>query len=105
MEKETKHLIDLFKQKRYSVISDRMMEVDNHKVCKMRKLTCDCEHQPHTKQEGLCRHKKFFIAYPILKLYSKNIKDLIEVCNAVRLTSKDKHSVDLIKGEIKNKEF
>ena len=77
MNEELQHIIELYAQNRYKVISERMIEVDDKIVQKQKYLTCSCEHQTHTKQEGICRHKLFFIYYPLLKLLENKIDNLI----------------------------
>lgn len=59
--------LNIFKEGRFRIISESMMEIDKETVSKTKRLTCSCEHQSYTKQEGLCRHKIFFLLYPLLE--------------------------------------
>jgi hypothetical protein len=97
-----KHTIELYKQGRYNIISDRMIEVDSHTVTKQTKkgrtvLTCSCDNSGRFGSNQLCRHKQFFIMLPFFQLienearkslnYFKTAKDLSktqeakEICN------------------------
>lgn len=76
-----KHTIELFKQGRYHIISERMMEVDDQVVSSQIKkgrevLTCSCENSGTFGQNQMCRHKRFFIAYPFLERHHRKLENL-----------------------------
>lgn len=80
--KEIKHITDLYKQKRYEVISDTMIKVDNHTVKKQIKkgrqiLICSCENDSQFGNINLCRHKLFYLYLPLLELWEQELDKLI----------------------------
>lgn len=80
---ELKHIIDLYKQNRYKIISDRMIEVDSQIVTKQIKkgreiITCSCENAGRFASNQLCRHKQFFILFPLLKKLDNYLTPLID---------------------------
>jgi len=86
MDKQTKHLLELFGQKRYSEIEgiskDKMLKIDSNEVTKIIKkgyslLDCTCESSGRTEHNSLCRHKQFFIILPFLELFKEKIEELI----------------------------
>ena len=100
MEKQMKHMIELYKQKRFQVNSDNNMDVDSRNVQRQVRqgrvlLLCDCNN--HTKfcnSPAICRHKQFFMVYPILNHFFKKIEKLeIEYKN--RLLCSDKKEKEL----------
>jgi len=80
--KEIKHIFELYKQKRYNKISDRIIEVDSHTVVKHIKkgrifYTCDCENHPKfCNEQAICRHKRFFILLPLLENINNKLNEL-----------------------------
>jgi len=85
--KELKHLLELYKQKRFSEIegipTDKMLKIDSEEVTKVIKknhslLTCTCESSGKTAHNSLCRHKQFFNMFPLLEFFNKNIEKLID---------------------------
>ena len=87
MAKEIKHLLELYNQKRYlqveGISADKMLRVDSEEVTKMTKknhsyLICTCESSGKTAHNSLCRHKQFFIVFPILEFLYKRIDKLID---------------------------
>lgn len=82
MNEEINHCIQLYREGRFLVNSERNMEIDSHSVQEQVKkgrtlLLCSC--QNHTKfcNEGaMCRHKLFFILYPLLKKLNKKVEDM-----------------------------
>jgi len=86
MEKLTKHLLELFGQKRYSEVEgiskEKMLKVDSNEVTKIIKknhslLNCTCESSGKTGHNSICRHKQFFIIFPFLKLFNEKLDKLI----------------------------
>ena len=87
MDKQTKHLLDLYKQKRFSKIenipTNKMLKIDSEEVTKVIKknhsiLICTCESSGKTEHNSLCRHKQFFIIFPFLECLNQKIDELIE---------------------------
>jgi len=87
MDKQIKHLLDLYKEKRFSQIEDipinKMLRIDSETVTKVIKknysyLICTCQSSGKTGHGSFCRHKQFFIVFPILKLFLQRIDKLIE---------------------------
>ena len=82
-EEDIKHIIELYTQKRYKVISDRMIEVDsNDVILQVRSgrtlLLCSCSNDTKFCNESpMCRHKLFFIYYPLLQLLENKVDNLI----------------------------
>ena len=86
MDKQTKHLLELFGQKRYSEIEgipkNKMLKIDREEVTKIIKknhslLNCTCESSGKTGHNSLCRHKQFFIIFPFLELFKEKLDKLI----------------------------
>jgi hypothetical protein len=76
-----KHSIQLFKEGRYNIISDKMIEVDDQVVTKQEKkgrqlITCSCENSGRFGSNQLCRHKVFFIMLPFFHHLDKKIQSL-----------------------------
>jgi len=87
MDKQTKHLLDLYKQKRFSKIenipTNKMLKIDSEEVTKVIKKNhsisiCTCESSGKTEHNSLCRHKQFFIVFPILECLNQKLNKLIE---------------------------
>ena len=87
MDKQTKHLLELYNQKRFSKIENisvnKMLKIDSEEVTKVIKknhslLLCTCESSGKTGHNSLCRHKQFFIIFPFLELFNKKIDELIK---------------------------
>lgn len=78
------HCIDIYRQNRYEYISEKMMDVDSHNVTREVKkgrvlLLCDCtNHTKFCNEQSICRHKLFFLLYPLLNNFSTKIKILLE---------------------------
>lgn len=91
-----KHIIELYKQNRYKVISDRMIEVDSHNVFSQVKkgrtlIVCDCCNDTKFCNESpICRHKQFFIIFPFLKKLNTELESLIDEYKVSQSLSKDK---------------
>jgi len=78
-----KHMIELFRQGRYNVISERMIEVDNQTVQEVMKkgrgvITCSCENSSRFAHSNICRHKKFFILLPFLLKTEQKLSNLLD---------------------------
>ena len=89
-----KHMIEIFREKRYKIISDRMITVDSHTVKEQTKkgrkiLTCDCDNSSTFAHINMCRHKLFYLYLPLLELWNKRIDILIEYYSANKDISKD----------------
>ena len=88
MDRQIKHLLDLYRQKRFSQIENipinKMLKIDSEEVTKVIKknysyLICTCQSSGKTGHGSLCRHKQFFILFPILELFIKKLDKLIPV--------------------------
>ena len=87
MDKQTKHLLDLYKQKRFSKIenipTNKMLKIDSEEVTKVIKknhsiLICTCESSGKTGHNSICRHKQFFIIFPFFEYLNQKIDELIK---------------------------
>jgi len=87
MDKQNKHLSQLFKEKRFyqidNISTDKMLKVDGNEVTKIIKknysfLDCTCESSGKTEHNSLCRHKQFFIIFPFLKLFNDELEKLMK---------------------------
>ena len=87
MDKQTKHLLELYNQKRFSQVEkisiDKMLKIDSEEVTKVIKknhslLLCTCESSGKTGNNSICRHKQFFIIFPFLECLNQKINKLIE---------------------------
>jgi len=87
MDKQIKHLLELYKQKRYSKIenipSNKMMKIDSEEITRVIKknhsyLICTCESSGKTEHNSLCRHKQFFIMFPVLEFFLQRLDKLIK---------------------------
>ena len=88
MDEQTKHLIQLFNQKRFlkfeNISTDKMLKVDGEVVTKVIKknhsfLICTCESSGKTGHNSLCRHKQFFIMFPFFEIFIKRLDKLIKL--------------------------
>jgi len=75
------HIIQLFKEGRYKVISERMIEVDSQVVSKQIKkgrelITCSCENAGRFGSNQLCRHKQFMLLLPFFQHLDNKLEDL-----------------------------
>lgn len=93
MDKQTKHLLELFGHKRYSKVEnipkEKMLRIDSNEVTKIIKknyslLNCTCESSGKTGHNSLCRHKQFFIILPFLEYFGKELDGLILEYNNYR---------------------
>lgn len=90
-----KHMFELYNQNRYTIISERMIEVDTQIISKQIKqgreiLTCSCENSGRFASNQLCRHKQFFIMFPFLKKLDKYLTPLIDEYKISQTLTKDK---------------
>jgi hypothetical protein len=88
------HIIQLFQEGRYNVISERMIEVDNQVVSKQIKkgreiITCQCENAGRFGSNQLCRHKVFFIMLPLLLKLKEKIWILEQYYEGARILNKE----------------
>lgn len=77
------HIKQLYKEKRFKVISERMFEVDSQIVQEVIKkgrkiLTCSCENSTTFAHKNICRHKLFFLYLPLLEEWNTRLDKLIE---------------------------
>ena len=83
IDKDLKHIHELFKQGNYKVISDDMIEVDGHTVKKQTKqgrllLLCNCQnHARFSNSQAMCIHKQFFLMYPLLQHFDNKLYQMI----------------------------
>ena len=104
-----KHSIELYKDNRYKVISERMIEVDGNLVTRKVKkgrvvLTCSCQNHSHFPNESFCRHKKFFVLFPLLDKFNKKIDNLINeysVGKSILKTDEGKNITEQIINDLK----
>jgi hypothetical protein len=110
MDKNLKDLIDIYKQKRYSEIEnispDRMLKVDSKEVTNMTKknqsyLICTCESSGKTGHNSLCRHKKFFINYPVMKLFFEELNNKISLFESLKYSKDMNKSFEIAIKELK----
>lgn len=110
MDKQTKHLLDLYKQKRFSKIENisvnKMLKIDSEEVTKVIKknhslLICTCESSGKTGHNSICRHKQFFIVFPIFEFFNKKINKLIKFYEG-QVSIKSKIDAELILNDLKN---
>jgi len=90
-----------YKHKKYNVISERMIEVESenvHKVIKKGRslILCSCQnHSRFCNSPAMCRHKLFFLLFPLFEHYDKKIKELIDFLNINKtLPKKNRLDVD-----------
>lgn len=89
-----KHTLELYKQKRFKIISERMMEVDSNIIQEVIKkgrtvMTCSCENSATFAHNNICRHKKFFIMFPLLEKLNANIEKIIEYYQSEKSVNQD----------------
>ena len=80
---ETKHCLELYKQGRYNIISEKMIEVDSQTVIRQIKkgrtiLTCSCQNHTNFCNSGaMCRHKEFFMIFPLIEFMDGKLSNII----------------------------
>ena len=101
MNKELKHIIKIYKENRYNIISDNMIDVDRHTVTKKIRhgaelITCSCfNHMQNAKSPAFCRHKLFYLYYPILEHLDEKLSNLIGEYNAGKSIVKTEEAKEL----------
>jgi hypothetical protein len=96
LKKEINHAIEIYKTNRYTINSERNMDVDNHNVQEVVKkgrtlLICDCENgTDFCNSPTMCRHRLFFILYPLLDKLDTKIGNLILEYNVGKSTGDEK---------------
>ena len=109
MNKELKHLLEIYKQKRYSKIENilitKMLKIDSEEVTRVIKknhsyLICTCQSSGKTEHSSLCRHKQFFIMFPLLESFELELEKLIKDYTKYK-DCKLVPSVDLFLEELK----
>lgn len=96
MEKQLiNHLLKVYKEKRYNVISERMIEVDDKTVSLItsagrQMIGCSCQNSGRFAHSQLCWHKRFFILFPYLDAVQKELDELINYYNMEKQLTKDK---------------
>ncbi len=89
-----------YKHKKYNVISERMIEVENETVQKVVKkgrslILCSCQnHSRFCNSPAMCRHKLFFYLFPLFEHYDKKIKELIDFLK-INKTLPEKNRLDV----------
>ncbi len=88
------HIKQLYKENRYKIISERMIEVDKQIVQRVIKkgrqiITCSCENSSTFAHINICRHKLFFLYLPLLKDLNERIDKLIEFYNTNKQVEKE----------------
>jgi hypothetical protein len=76
-----KSIIDIYKEKRYKINSPNNIDVDSHnvqkKITKGRTiLLCDCDNSTNFTDNNLCRHKQFFLIFPIIDYFWKKLNSM-----------------------------
>ena len=88
-----------YKHKKYDIISDRMMDVESknvHKVVKKGRslILCSCQnHARFCDSPAMCRHKLFFLLFPLFEHYDKKIEELINILK-INKTLSEKNRLD-----------
>ena len=102
---QTKQLLEIYKQKRFTLIEgipkEKMLKVDSEEVTKVIKknysyLTCTCESSGKTGHNSICRHKKFFILFPVLEELNSELDKLIKNYTSFNRIKKDSQINDFI---------
>ena len=110
MDNQTKHLLELYKQKRFSQVenipTNKMLKIDSEEVTKVIKknhslLICTCESSGKTGHNSLCRHKQFFIVFPILEFFNNKINKLIKFYEG-QVSIKSKIDAELILNDLES---
>jgi len=113
MVNQVKHLFELYNQKRFAQIADiptnKMLKIDEEKVTKVTKknqsyLICTCESSGKTGHNSICRHKQFFIAFPILEFFSQHINKLLSDYKKINKL-KMKIDTDIVISDLENLKF
>lgn len=110
--RELKHMLELYAQKRFSQIGDipmdKMLKIDSETVTKVIKknhsyLICTCQSSGKTGHHSLCRHKQFFIMFPLLEFFNKHLDKLIKRYKSWdQLKGLDTVSCDLVLDDLNN---
>jgi len=99
MNKELKHLIELYKEDRYKVNSENNMDVDKENVqLQVKKgrtlLLCSCSNDTKFCNESpICRHKQFFIIFPLLNHLFRKLNSLKSFYKTGKTIDKDKEQI------------
>jgi len=78
-----KHAIQIYKEGRFKVNSENNMDVDSKNVQRQVKkgrtlFLCDCtSHTKFCNSPVFCRHKLFFLLYPLLESMDGKLSNLI----------------------------
>jgi len=94
LNKEIQHCIQLYKEGRYQINSDRNIDVDTHNVQEQIKkgrtlIICSCEnHTQFCTENPICRHKLFYIIFPLLESLDARLSNLICEYSAGKSISK-----------------
>lgn len=106
MKTEIEHCIQLYKEKRYEIISERMIQVDSYIVTEQVKkgrviITCSCQNHSIFPNESLCRHKRFFIVYPFINLFLENLNKKISLFESLKYSKDMNKSFEIAIKELK----
>lgn len=83
-----------YKHKKYSVTSETNIDVESENVKKVIKkgrslILCSCQnHSRFCNSPAMCRHKLFFLLFPLFEHYDKKIKELIDFLKINKTLSK-----------------
>lgn len=108
-EKDINHLIDLYKENRYELISDNILRIDRNEVIKKTRnhkilFTCTCENAEKTGNLGFCRHKQFFLMFPYLDAINRNINTELNFFSMLSRMEKNidrKRDIDIFVDRLK----
>lgn len=90
----------IYKHKKYEIISDRNMDVESENIQKVIKkgrslILCSCQnHSRFCNSPAMCRHKLFFLLFPLFQHYDNKIKALIDFLK-INKTLSEKNIVDI----------
>jgi predicted patatin/cPLA2 family phospholipase len=91
---EINHALDIYRTKRYEVISGNIMKVDRHEVIKKISknrviFLCDCDNANKSDNLGFCRHKFFYLMFPLLERLDSKLWDLESYYKTMKSITKD----------------
>ncbi|HEY0090086.1 MAG TPA: hypothetical protein VGB37_14665 [Candidatus Lokiarchaeia archaeon] len=103
MVSDLEYLYDIYKHKKYNSISERNMDIELENVQKVIKkgrvlILCSCQnHSKFCNSPAMCRHKLFFLVFPLFENYDKKLKEFISFLKINKnLSEKSKLNMDEI---------
>lgn len=94
MNKEINHALDIYRTKRFEIISENIMKVDSHEATKKIRnnkvlFTCTCDNAQNTDNQGFCRHKFFLIMFPVFERLDSKLWSEISFYTTMASMTKD----------------